>query len=68
MTQDSIKQAESVHGTEFKLNEHTYHNSLAQNNRLDFGNDGQTFDKIFKIKNSMESPHAPIPEGVTMIQ
>jgi len=50
------------------VNQNTFHNSLAQNNHLQFGNDGQTFDKIFKIKNSMESPHAPVPEGVTMIQ
>lgn len=50
------------------VNQNTFHNSLAQNNHLQFGNDGQTFDKIFKIKNSMESPHAPVPAGVTMIQ
>ena len=50
------------------VNEHTYKNSLVQNNHLSFGDDGQTFDKIFKIKNSMESPHAPVPEGVTMLQ
>jgi hypothetical protein len=50
------------------LNDHTFKNSLAQNNHLSFNDDGQTFDKIFKIKNSMESPHAPVPEGVTMMQ
>jgi len=68
MTQDSIMQAEKIHGQEFALNDHTFKNSLAQNNHLSFNDDGQTFDKIFKIKNSMESPHAPVPEGVTMMQ
>jgi len=44
----------------------TYKNALVQNNQLSFGGDGQTFEKVFKIKNSMENPQ-PVP-GVTMIQ
>jgi len=50
------------------VTDNTYKNSLVQNTKLNFGDDGQTFDKVFKIKNSMEAPRAPTPEGVTMIQ
>ena len=54
-----------LHGKALSVSEQTYKQALNENTSLGF-NSG-TFDRVFKIKDSMEAPRSTVPKGVTMI-
>jgi len=51
----SIAEAEKMHGTKLNNDEDNVKKALFQNNNLRFGEDGETFDKVSRVNNSIEN-------------
>lgn len=79
ITNQSIAEAEKMHGAKMSSDPNTYHQAIAQNNRLKFEED-DSFNKVGRVNNSMENGnfiqfipevHVPISgpiAGVTLVE